>query len=134
MVANELFNEKAARRLHQYTDGGVQSAEYRHRRIDESASAGQIRQVDIICPTSALKHTLTGRDERTLMNTIRRPMRAGVHMVGPKPVRLSMYWHCAQSWGHESDFRCDHWHSPDIGGRVRHHARESADEDRRAAE
>ena len=89
VVANELFNEKAG--AVDYTN--IPTAVFSQPSIGtvgltEAQARDKYGEVDIyMSDFKALKHTLTGRDERTLMKMIVHPETdavLGVHMVGPE--------------------------------------------------
>ncbi len=89
VVANELFNEKAG--AVDYTN--IPTAVFSQPSIGtvgltEAQARDKYGKVDIYMSNfKALKHTLTGRDERTLMKMIVHPETdavLGVHMVGPE--------------------------------------------------
>ena len=89
VVANELFNEKAG--AVDYTN--IPTAVFSQPSIGtvgltEAQARDKYGKVDIyMSDFKALKHTLTGRDERTLMKMIVHPETdavLGVHMVGPE--------------------------------------------------
>ena len=89
VVANELFNEKAG--AVDYTN--IPTAVFSQPSIGtvgltEAQARDKYGKVDIyMSDFKALKHTLTGRDERTLMKIIVHPETdavLGVHMVGPE--------------------------------------------------
>ena len=89
VVANELFNEKAG--SVDYTN--IPTAVFSQPSIGtvgltEAQARDKYGKVDIyMSDFKALKHTLTGRDERTLMKMIVHPETdavLGVHMVGPE--------------------------------------------------
>ena len=89
VVANELFNEKAG--AVDYTN--IPTAVFSQPSIGtvgltEAQARDKYGKVDIyMSDFNALKHTLTGRDERTLMKMIVHPETdtvLGVHMVGPE--------------------------------------------------
>ncbi len=89
VVANELFNEKAG--AVDYTN--IPTAVFSQPSIGtvgltEAQARDKYGRVDIyMSDFKALKHTLTGRDERTLMKMIVHPETdavLGVHMVGPE--------------------------------------------------
>ena len=89
VVANELFNEKAG--VVDYTN--IPTAVFSQPSIGtvgltEAQARDKYGKVDIyMSDFKALKHTLTGRDERTLMKMIVHPETdavLGVHMVGPE--------------------------------------------------
>ena len=89
VVANELFNEKAG--AVDYTN--IPTAVFSQPSIGtvgltEAQARDKYGKVDIyMSDFNALKHTLTGRDERTLMKMIVHPETdavIGVHMVGPE--------------------------------------------------
>ena len=89
VVANELFNEKAG--AVDYTN--IPTAVFSQPSIGtvgltEAQARDKYGKVDIyISNFKALKHTLTGRDERTFMKMIVHPetdVVLGVHMVGPE--------------------------------------------------
>ena len=89
VVANELFNEKAG--AVDYTN--IPTAVFSQPSIGtvgltEAQARDKYGKVDIYMSNfKALKHTLTGRDERTLMKMIVHPetdVVLGVHMVGPE--------------------------------------------------
>ncbi|MEC8372011.1 MAG: FAD-dependent oxidoreductase, partial [Pseudomonadota bacterium] len=89
VVANELFNEKAG--VVDYTN--IPTAVFSQPSIGtvgltEAQARDKYGKVDIyMSDFKALKHTLTGRDERTLMKIIVHPETdavLGVHMVGPE--------------------------------------------------
>ncbi|MEC7302857.1 MAG: glutathione-disulfide reductase, partial [Pseudomonadota bacterium] len=89
VVANELFNEKAG--TVDYTN--IPTAVFSQPSIGtvgltEAQARDKYGKVDIyMSDFKALKHTLTGRDERTLMKMIVHPETdavLGVHMVGPE--------------------------------------------------
>ncbi|MEC7536984.1 MAG: glutathione-disulfide reductase, partial [Pseudomonadota bacterium] len=89
VVANELFNEKAG--AVDYTN--IPTAVFSQPSIGtvgltEAQARDKYGEVDIyMSDFKALKHTLTGRDERTLMKIIVHPETdavLGVHMVGPE--------------------------------------------------
>ena len=89
VVANELFNEKAG--ALDYTN--IPTAVFSQPSIGtvgltEAQARDKYGRVDIyMSDFKALKHTLTGRDERTLMKMIVHPETdavLGVHMVGPE--------------------------------------------------
>ena len=89
VVANELFNEKAG--ALDYTN--IPTAVFSQPSIGtvgltEAQARDKYGEVDIyMSDFKALKHTLTGRDERTLMKMIVHPETdavLGVHMVGPE--------------------------------------------------
>ena len=89
VVANELFNEKAG--AVDYTN--IPTAVFSQPSIGtvgltEAQARDKYGEVDIyMSDFKVLKHTLTGRDERTLMKMIVHPETdavLGVHMVGPE--------------------------------------------------
>ncbi len=89
VVANALFNEKAG--AVDYTN--IPTAVFSQPSIGtvgltEAQARDKYGEVDIyMSDFKALKHTLTGRDERTLMKMIIHPETGavlGVHMVGPE--------------------------------------------------
>ncbi|MED6310196.1 MAG: glutathione-disulfide reductase [Pseudomonadota bacterium] len=89
VVANELFNEKAG--AVDYTN--IPTAVFSQPSIGtvgltEAQARDKYGKVDIYMSNfKALKHTLTGRDERTFMKMIVHPetdVVLGVHMVGPE--------------------------------------------------
>ena len=89
VVANELFNEKAG--AVDYTN--IPTAVFSQPSIGtvgltEAQARDKYGEVDIyMSDFKALKHTLTGRDERTFMKMIVHPETdavLGVHMVGPE--------------------------------------------------
>ncbi|MEC9184898.1 MAG: glutathione-disulfide reductase [Pseudomonadota bacterium] len=89
VVANELFNEKAG--AVDYTN--IPTAVFSQPSIGtvgltEAQARDKYGKVDIyMSDFKALKHTLTGRDERTFMKMIVHPetdVVLGVHMVGPE--------------------------------------------------
>ncbi|MEC8200096.1 MAG: glutathione-disulfide reductase [Pseudomonadota bacterium] len=89
VVANELFNEKAG--AVDYTN--IPTAVFSQPSIGtvgltEAQARDKYGKVDIYMSNfKALKHTLTGRDERTFMKMIVHPETdavLGVHMVGPE--------------------------------------------------
>ncbi|MEC8172855.1 MAG: glutathione-disulfide reductase [Pseudomonadota bacterium] len=89
VVANELFNEKVG--AVDYTN--IPTAVFSQPSIGtvgltEAQARDKYGKVDIyMSDFKALKHTLTGRDERTLMKMIVHPETdavLGVHMVGPE--------------------------------------------------
>lgn len=89
VVANELFNEKAG--AVDYTN--IPTAVFSQPSIGtvgltEAQARDKYGKVDIyMSDFKALKHTLTGRDERTFMKMIVHPETdavLGVHMVGPE--------------------------------------------------
>ena len=74
-----------------------------------------------------MKHTISGRDEKTFMKLIvdaSSDRVVGVHMMGPDAGEIIQGIAIALRAGAtKAHFRYNYWHSPHRGGRIRHHAR-----------